>query len=105
MHTLRAQGVDVVHVAEVGMARADDATILQWAQREERIVVTRNYRDFAPLVEALAARRLPFPGVLFLSNSVRHSDAGAHVRVLDTWIATAHQAGQNPVQSSFAWLR
>lgn len=105
MHSLRAQGVDVVHVAEVGMACADDATILQWAQREERIIVTRNYRDFAPLVEALAARRLPFPGVLFLATSVRHSDVDAHVRALTTWIAVTQKTGQNPVQSSFTWLR
>lgn len=105
MHTLRAQGVDVVHVVEVGMARADDAAILQWAQQEGRIVVTRNYRDFAPLAEALAARRLSFPGVLFLATSVRHSDVGAHVRALTTWIAAAQQSGHNPVQNSFEWLR
>lgn len=105
MLSLHAQGVDVVHVADVGLARADDAAVLQWAQREGRIVVTRNYRDFAPLVETLAARRLPFPGVLFLATSLHHADADAHVRALTDWIVSAQQARKNPVERSFAWLR
>jgi predicted nuclease of predicted toxin-antitoxin system len=102
---LRAQGVDVVHASEVGMARADDAAMLQWAQREGRIVVTRNYRDFVPLAEALAARRLPFPGVLLVTSSIAQSDVGAHVRALANWIAAAQQIGANPVQNGFGWLR
>ncbi len=105
LHALRAGGVDVVHVAEVGLASADDAVILQWARREERIVVTRNYRDFAPLVEALAGRGESFPGVLFFATSVRHADVGAHVRALTAWIAAAEATGANPVQDRFAWLR
>lgn len=105
MYALRAQGVDIVHAAEIGMARADDASLLQWAQREGRIIVTRNYRDFAPLAEALAARRSAFPGVLFLASSIPHSDVGAHVRALTTWIAVVQQSGHNSVQGSCAWLR
>lgn len=105
MHALRARSVDVVHVAEVGLASADDAVIVQWARGEERIIVTRNYRDFAPLVNALAERGARFPGVLFLPTSVRHSDVGAHVRVITDWMTAAHDAGDNPVRSSFAWLR
>ena len=105
MRILREQGIDVVHVAELGMARADDAAIMQRAQRDGRSIVTRNYRDFAPLVEAFAARKAVFPGVLFLATSVRHSDVGSHVRVLSEWIAAADDAGRSPVQSSFAWLR
>jgi predicted nuclease of predicted toxin-antitoxin system len=105
MHVLRAQGADVVSVADVGLARADDVAILRWAQREERIVVTRNYRDFAPLAEALAARRQSFPGVLLLATSIRQSDVGGHVAALTMWIANAERSGRNPVQDSVGWLR
>jgi predicted nuclease of predicted toxin-antitoxin system len=105
LRVLRSQGVDVVHVAEVGLARADDAAILQWALREGRIVVTRNYRDFSPLVDAFATRGIRFPGVLFVATSVRHSDVGAHVRALTAWIAGAEQADHNPARDGFAWLR
>ena len=105
LHVLSAQGVDVVHVAEAGMADAEDAAILQWARREGHVVVTRNYRDFAPLAEALAARGETFPGVLFFATSVRQSDVGAHVRALGAWTAAAEAAGVNPAQNGFAWLR
>ena len=105
MHALRTQGVDVVHVAEAGMAQAGDAEILNAAQRENRILITRNYRDFAPLVESLAARKVSFPGVLFLATSIRQSDVGGHVRALTSWIAVAQESGVNPVQSTMGWLR
>lgn len=102
---LRAQGVNVVHTAEVGLASANDPALLRWAQREGRIVVTRNYRDFAPLVQALVARKEAFPGVLFVATSVRHSDVGAHVRALSDWIAAAEREGQESVPGGFAWVR
>jgi len=65
---LRAAGFDIVHVAEVGLGEADDADILAWAAARDRIVVTRNYHDFAPLVEAYVKRGLSFPGVLFFAS-------------------------------------
>ena len=102
---LQAHGVDVVHVAEVGLSGADDPVIFAWAVDEERIIVTRNYQDFAPLVNAYAAKGLSFPGVLFFATSVSQADAGHHVRSLLAWIQTATQAGHNPVASSYGRLR
>jgi predicted nuclease of predicted toxin-antitoxin system len=104
LRQLRTRGVDVLHVAEVGLAEADDPEILRWAQRERRIVVTRNYRDFAPLVRALAAAREPFPGVLFLPSSLRSNDVGRHVTALTRWITEAETAGENPIANSLGWL-
>lgn len=105
LRQLRARGVDVVSVHEVGLADADDAGILQWAQAARRIVVTRNYRDFAPLAQAYANRGQPFSGVLFYATSVRESDVGAHVRALEEWIQRAQAAGCNTAHGSFEWLR
>jgi predicted nuclease of predicted toxin-antitoxin system len=102
---LRAQGVDVVHAAEVGLASADDPALLRWAQREGRIVVTRNYRDFAPLVKVLLAKRDAFPGVLFIATSVRHSDVRAHVRGLSEWLRIAEREGWTAVPGGYAWVR
>jgi predicted nuclease of predicted toxin-antitoxin system len=45
---LRGLGHDVVTAADVGMARADDATVLQTAQEDGRVFVTRD-RDFGGL--------------------------------------------------------
>ena len=105
LRQLREEGVDVVHVAEVGLDEADDPDILAWAMEESRIVVTRNYRDFAPLVEAYARKGTPFPGVLFYATSVRHSDAGHHVRALREWIRKAVDREHNPAQNGLGWLR
>lgn len=105
LRQLREEGVDLVAAAEVGLDEADDPDILAWAAKEDRIVVTRNYRDFAPLVEAYAKQGIPFPGVLFYSNSVRHSDVGHHVRALRMWIRDAEEAGRNPVRNGLGWLR
>ncbi len=100
----RAADVDVVHVTGVGLGGADDPVVLRWAQREGRIIVTRNYRDFAPLARALASRGEHFPGVLFYPTSIRHSDVDGHARALLAWIRTAVAAGANPVADGYGWL-
>jgi predicted nuclease of predicted toxin-antitoxin system len=100
---LKADGVDVVHALEVGLGSTPDADILRWAIEQDRIVVTRNYQDFAPLVQSLAGRGVPFPGVLFLSTSVRQNDVGAHVQAIRGFVA-AFEGGDTSVSGSFAWL-
>ena len=101
---LQAMDLDVVHALEVGLGHTDDPEILRWAQQEDRILVTRNYQDFAPLVQALAARGETFPGVLFLAASVRQSDVRAHVRAVTDWLAEGPD-GVAAVANSFGWLR
>jgi predicted nuclease of predicted toxin-antitoxin system len=102
LRQLRLEGFDVVHVAEVGLSKAEDAEIFAWAMGEERIIVTRNYRDFAPLVELHAREGVSFPGVLFYATSVPASDVGHHVRALRDW---SKAADTHPVTNGLAWLR
>lgn len=104
MKQLQSRGVDVIHVGDAGLLRTDDAVIFDWARREDRIIVTRNYQDFAPLVAEAGRQRLRFPGVLFCAHSLSQSDVGAHVRAVERWLARAHAAGTNPVDSTFGWL-
>jgi predicted nuclease of predicted toxin-antitoxin system len=105
LRQLRERGIDVMHVAEVGLAEADDPVVFQWAIREWRIVVTRNYCDFAPLVEVSARRGVSFPGVLFIPTSIRQNDVGLHVRALLAWMEAAAASGSNPVENSSDWVR
>ncbi|CAN5325497.1 hypothetical protein BH23GEM2_BH23GEM2_20310 [soil metagenome] len=105
LRVLREQGVDVVHTSEIGLAGADDADVLRHAQRDGRILVTRNYQDFAPLVRALAGAGEALPGVLFIASSVRHSDVGGHVATLGAWIEDASQRGSSIVEGGVSWLR
>jgi predicted nuclease of predicted toxin-antitoxin system len=53
-------GWDVVHVADVGMSRAEDTSILERARSEQRICVTLD-ADFHAL---LATSGEPLPSVL-----------------------------------------
>src|SRR4051812_27530348 len=58
---LTGLGHDVVPVARLGMAQADDAELLRVAHDQERIFVTRD-RDFGALVFAQGKG----PGVIYL---------------------------------------
>ncbi len=104
LEMLRAADVDIVHVTDVGLGGADDPVVLRWAQCEGRIIVTRNYRDFAPLARALASRGEHSPGVLFYPTSIRHSDVDGRASALLAWIRTAVAARANPVADGYGWI-
>lgn len=108
---LRERGVDVLHVLDVGLGRAPDSDVLAWAAAERRIVVTRNYRDFARLIEAYRAHGWSFPGVLFLLASLSQADTDAHVRPIEAWIAAQAEAdpagadvGRSLITDGFGWI-
>ncbi len=52
---LEAAGIDSVHVGEVGLSRADDSDILEYARREGLVVVTLD-ADFHALIALSGAR-------------------------------------------------
>lgn len=105
MRKLLSSGHDIVHTAEVGLSDANDAALFEWAVTQGRLIVTRNYRDFAPLVQAWSKRGRKTPGVLFLATSVPEGNVGAHVRALEAWIKEAKRKKGNPAADSFDWLR
>jgi predicted nuclease of predicted toxin-antitoxin system len=61
---LRAAGHDVRLPADVGLAGADDAVHLTRAISEDRVVLTRNYRDFSILHNLLIQAQGQHPGIL-----------------------------------------
>lgn len=86
----------------MGLGDADDGAILKYAAEEGRVVLTRNYADFARLVDAMNRERREFPGVLFLSDAIPDSDGGAHVRAVQAWLEK--NGDTNPVQNTLGWL-
>jgi predicted nuclease of predicted toxin-antitoxin system len=101
---LVAAGHDVVHLLPLGLGGMDDPGVLRYARGQGRILLTRNYRDFAPLVEQWARDHTSFPGVLFLSSALLQADTQAHVAALRVWIAAA-MAGTVQVAGTYGWLR
>ncbi len=94
--------MDVEHALEAGLGGSADRDVLAYGRRSNRIVVTRNYRDHAPLTRALASRGVSFPGILFLPSSLRQDDVGGHVRRIENWI-DRHGGRANPVESGYGW--
>jgi predicted nuclease of predicted toxin-antitoxin system len=99
---LRTKGVDVRHVLEVGLGGATDAEVLSFAAKDSRIVITRNYRDFAPLVEASLKAGREFAGVLFLSTSIKQSDTAAHVAAVLAFVRD--QPDPRSIANTYGWL-
>jgi len=103
---LVAGGLDVEHVGllrQDGHDLDDDAKVLEYAVRTQRIVITSNFRDFAPLAKALVEAGRSFPGILFIPISLSGRDVGGHVAAVQSWTA-AHMAGEVSVENTYLWL-
>jgi predicted nuclease of predicted toxin-antitoxin system len=59
---LRGQGIDAVHVSEVGLSRAEDLTIIKLAQASERIIITLD-ADYHASIALVSA---PSPSVIWI---------------------------------------
>lgn len=102
---LRAAGIDVISVSELGLMATPDAALLIYATNEDRVIVTRNYRDFVPLIGDMMPRYSHFAGVLFLATSIQQADVGAHVQALTAWDTRAAAPGWNVVPGGMQWLK
>lgn len=96
-------GLDITHLLALGLGGISDPEVFQCARDEGRILLTRNYRDFAPLVERSAKTGMDFPGVLFVPTSIPQADVGAHVQSLKAWIEEA-KAGGHKIENTYGWL-
>jgi predicted nuclease of predicted toxin-antitoxin system len=64
---LRAVGHDVFALTEDSRLEGlDDPAVLELAASEQRILVTRNSRDFAPLAREWAEAQLPHAGLILI---------------------------------------
>ena len=72
---LRGAGLDVVHTGEIGLATADDATILDRGRAEDRVVVTLD-ADFHRFMALAASDR---PSVIRIRIQGRDGAEIAHL--------------------------
>ncbi|MBT4498472.1 MAG: DUF5615 family PIN-like protein [Gemmatimonadetes bacterium] len=103
-HALEREGFDILHVLAEGLGGTADPQVFQHAIDRGRILLTRNYRDFAPLVEKRSSSGVSFPGVLFIATSVPQADIGAHIRALKRW-SEGMERGANLIEKTYGWLR
>jgi hypothetical protein len=95
---------DILHLLLLGLGGMADPDVFRRARVEGRILLTRNYKDFALLVEQQGRTKESFPGALFVSRSLPQADAGAHVRALKKWVKEA-QRGVHRIENTYGWLR
>ena len=62
----RLPELDLVRVPEVGLRGADDPTILEWAAREGRLLLTHDIRTMPASIEERLQKGLPMPGVIYV---------------------------------------
>ena len=66
----RKPGLDIVRVQDVGLSGADDPAILEWAAKENRVLLTHDVTTITKyaLERVEASKRMP--GVIEVSRSV-----------------------------------
>lgn len=66
----RAPNLDLVRIQEVGLSGADDATILEWRAREERVLLTHDVTTITRYAYERVSAGKPMPGVFEVSRAV-----------------------------------
>lgn len=103
---LRERGYDVIAVVESAELRQlPDEELLRWAQRDRRVVVTENVRDFMVLHRAFLNGGELHAGMLFTSPHAFPRRTGAVGHLIDALSAFLEDhAGTESLDSDVAWL-
>jgi hypothetical protein len=66
----RKPNLDLVRIQDAGLSGADDATILEWAARENRVLITHDVSTITFHAMERVRERKRMPGVFEVSRSV-----------------------------------
>ena len=66
----RVPGLDLVRAQDAGLSGADDATVLEWAAREGRVLLTHDVRTLTAFAYARVRTGQPMPGVVEVGRRV-----------------------------------
>lgn len=103
---LRGLGHDVVTAHERSdLSSALDADIFQSMQLEQRVILTNNHRDFAPLANAALQARETLHGIVFTADRSLPRDKrtiSIMVELLDAFLNDHHQ--DEKLATGIEWL-
>jgi predicted nuclease of predicted toxin-antitoxin system len=71
----RSAGLDIVRAQDVGLAGTDDATILAWAAKQNRLLLTHDVSTITAHAYQRVVNGEPMPGVFELRRGVSLSSA------------------------------
>lgn len=66
----RRPETDAVRVQDAGLSGADDPTVLEWAARDGRVLVTQDARTMIKYARDRVFAGLPMPGVIEVARGV-----------------------------------
>ena len=66
----RKPGLDIVRVQDVGLSGRDDSTVLEWAARHGRVLLTHDVSTMKSHAYDRVAKSQPMPGVFAVAQSV-----------------------------------
>src|ERR1043166_5780268 len=64
----RLPDLDIVRVQDVELSGKHDTLVLEWAAKEERILLTHDISTMKPYAYARVEENLPMPGVFVVSQ-------------------------------------
>ncbi|MGE0826266.1 MAG: DUF5615 family PIN-like protein [Candidatus Binatia bacterium] len=79
---LRLPDLNIVRVQDVGLLGKSDPVVLEWAAREERILLTHDIRTMKHHAYARLEAGLPMPGVFVVPQALPIAQAIAEVLLL-----------------------
>ncbi len=66
----RSPDVDIVRVQDVGLRTAGDPSILEWAAKEGRVVLTHDAATMSDFTYERISHNLPMPGVFVIKRTI-----------------------------------
>ncbi|QDU27918.1 hypothetical protein ETAA8_30090 [Anatilimnocola aggregata] len=86
--------LDCVRVQDVGLMNTADELILEWAARENRVLVTYDVSTVPPAAYQRVAESKPMPGVIIVPDQLATSRAIADIAFLSREIQASEIANQ-----------
>jgi hypothetical protein len=66
----RKPDLNIIRIQDAGLSGSDDATVLEWASREERVLLTHDVSTMTRHVYERAREGKPMPGVFEVSRNL-----------------------------------
>jgi hypothetical protein len=74
--------LDIVRLQDIGLSGTDDVTVLDWAAREERVLLTHDVTTITMHAYERVQAGQPMPGVFQVSRSIPISQAIVDILLL-----------------------
>ena len=91
---LRAADVDIVRVQDVGLSGADDPSVLDWAARHRRVLLTHDVSTITAFGYERVREGKPMPGVFEVGRTIALRSAIEDILLLATCSVDGEWEGQ-----------